>query len=278
VLFEDIVDGHTQVFVVGADGRGVRQVTRLTGQLKHPVSSPDGSRIAFERDLPGGDEVDVADAGGTHVHRVSRSLFAETPAFSPDGRQLAFGYGDGAHYGLALAPIAGGAVRKLTRHKARPETSGREFGDNNPRFTPDGHRIVFTRLSGDKSAIFVIGVDGRGLRRVTDGSRHEDAARVSPDGRLLAYGINATGTPGPGQAGEIFIENLRNHHATRFTRGFGSGTAGSFMGAWSPDGRSIAFASDRSGTWQIYVEPVDGSDATSVTPHATEAHHADWGP
>jgi Tol biopolymer transport system component len=142
-------------------------------------------------------------------------------------------------------------ARELTRHTLQPASSG-EVGDNNPRFMPDGRRIVFTRVVGHESAIYVIGVDGRGLRRLTRGSRHEDAGRVSPDGRYLAYGTNATGEPDPG---EIFVENLRTGRATRLTRGSGRGKAGSFMGAWSRDGRYIVFASDRSGSWQIYVEP-----------------------
>ena len=54
------------------------------------------------------------------------------------------------------------------------------------------------------------------------------------------------------------------------------GTVNNGADAWSPDGKQIAFVSNRSGTYQIYLMNADGTGIKPLT-RGTEAHYAAWG-
>ena len=54
------------------------------------------------------------------------------------------------------------------------------------------------------------------------------------------------------------------------------GTVNNGADSWSPDGAHIAFVSNRSGTYQIWVMDADGSNVVQLT-HGSEAHRAAWG-
>ena len=78
------------LFTIGANLRGVRQVTRGAGSDRQPVWAPDGRRIAFVRN---GDSLVVLDRGRTRV--VARAAGLSSPTWSSDGRRLAYA-ADGA--------------------------------------------------------------------------------------------------------------------------------------------------------------------------------------
>jgi len=116
-----------------------RKVTTLVsgGVNTFPVMSPDGRHIAY-RHMIGemNSEVFVADADGSHVHNLTNHpSFEGWPAWSPDGRRIAFAANRNSSYQIFVMDADGGNVRLVAN------TEGRATA---PKWAPDGSKIYFT--------------------------------------------------------------------------------------------------------------------------------------
>jgi TolB protein len=106
----------------------------------------------------------LADADGRGLRLLDGFGNEVTPAWSPDGTQLAFVryYADPDDSDLYIRDMRTGAVMRLT------STSG--VGEFNPTWSSDGRRIAFTRIIKGPGAIWTIAADGTGDEGVALGS------------------------------------------------------------------------------------------------------------
>jgi Tol biopolymer transport system component len=128
--------------------------------------------------------------------------------------------------------------------------------DYNPVWSRDGQWIVFTSERGGSADLYRVKPDGTGLHRLTADPAYEDQADLSPDGQKLVFvSTRADGTA------DLWIRDLGTDRETPLT----SGRGGDFRPAWSPDGRWIAFSSDRGtkvqrdggGQWWVHLQLAD---------------------
>ena len=159
--------GQAQVYVMAADGTGVRRLTNLYS-AKRAAWSPDGRRLAFDGrfyttlfDF----DIGIMRADGSHVRRVTRGPERDTmAAWSPDGRRLAFSRlrAENAEPDVWLVRPSGRDAHRLVRGSA-------------PTWSPDGRWIAFdshglyTHGPENAHAVYVMRSDGTAKRRLTRG-------------------------------------------------------------------------------------------------------------
>ncbi len=98
--------------------------------------------------------------------------------------------------------------------------------------------------------------------------------QISPDGAIVAYVVTEADIPGKTYHSAIWLAAADGSSERRFTHG----TAKDSSPRWSPDGRHLAFLSDRSDTQQLYVMPVDGGEPEKLTDLKNGVGEPTWSP
>jgi Tol biopolymer transport system component len=164
------------------------------------------------------------------------------PSLSPDGRTFVVGMQDGLVRNLWTGQVDGEPLTRLT------------FGNDDvfTLFSPDGKWIYFTSGRNGRYNIFRTRADGSGdAERVTDSPNAHRATSFSPDGRVLLFNeIDQSGNCDIMQIDDS--GTIKPFVKTQFSE---------LQGVFSPDGRWVAYASNESGRWQVYIQPYPGPGA-----------------
>jgi TolB protein len=287
--------GWGEIWVMRPDGSARRRLTRprparayAAGSVR-PAWSPDRTQIAFAAQMDTRvrnqrlTEIYVMRADGSHVRRLTRNEAVDSdPSWSPDGERIAFARltavgTEAARGGIFVMNANGGDEIQLT-HAAAPTF------DSAPAWSPKGSRIAFARVnlvSGfeqPRAAIDVVNPDGRGPRKLVDGGVEPD---WSPDGKRIAFTslrdrFGRTCFEECSPSGEIYVMAANGGDQRRLTRS----KADDRSPSWSPDGRSIAFVSDRSNPGghenEIYVMQDNGNNIRRITRNSVWDLDPDW--
>jgi len=235
-----------------------------------PALTPDGREMAFFGDQ-GGFFIDlfIADAEAGRVKRrlvkstlnknyESLRFINSSGSFSPDGRFFALAAKRRDRDDLVILDAKRG--REVQRIKVSLN------GLQTPTWSPDGKQLVFTGFDGGLSDLYVINRDGTGQRRLTSDKYADLHPAWSPDGKTIAFVTD--------RGSNTSFEDLRFGNLRIALYHLESGTI-ELLGhmeegkninpVWAPDGRSLAFVSDRTGISDIYLYDLDDSNIYQIT-------------
>jgi TolB protein len=289
------MDLHT-VLPDGSDERPLRATRRFEEEA---TWSPDGRRVAFAQSPPSGfpTEVWTTDAAGGDLRRVTAfGSIATAPSWLPSGDRLAFfttrdfpapgDDGPPPPAELYTVGVDGSAPQRLTRDR-RVQTD--------PVYSPDGRTVAYDqwREVRGRPGVFDMAIhlrDGDGsnprpLTRLT-GARDTYNPTWSPDGRSIVFEV---ARPRPGRDGgerqsdlAIIGADGSGERLLTDTRALESNPA------FSPDGRLVAFTSDRHRRrgprerggrhFELYTMAVDGTRVTRLTRNRVPDLKPNWQP
>ncbi|MCL5038054.1 MAG: S9 family peptidase [Chloroflexi bacterium] len=226
-----------QLWVMNIDGGNPLQLTFHGADKSCPTWSPDGGRIAYYSRQRGWDQIWTVSPEGGEPKRITEGPydnynsedFTRTIEWSPDSKYFVYTSWRGedlTNSDIYLIPSSGGKEVRITNVP-------KQF-DENPRFTPDGKRIVFISDRDGWYHIYIMDIDGGNVKQLTSGEFEDYFPEVSPDGKLVAFIRNVEGKwdicTVPVEGGEITPVSKRDgmHWIT----------------GWLPDSKWIVFGFD----------------------------------
>jgi Tol biopolymer transport system component len=256
----DYASGHV---LYSRDGRLTTQpfdekAVRLTGSptsvVEHLLFNADNGRTAFSESTNGvlayRTGVDVStvdlvwyDRTGQLFGTVGDTAAYFTPRLSPDGRRLAIARRDAAHTDLWIVDLDRGISTRLTA----------DSSDNRyPVWSPDGTQLFFESNRKGPGDLYVRQAAGAGPEELLYASPEDKfPTGVSPDGRLLLFDRITRGTKRR-ESSDIWALPLQGDRTPFPVVATPSNDANA---VFSPDGRWIAYESNESGRFQVYVQP-----------------------
>lgn len=245
---------------LGGPERRLIDVALHAGMDRRLDWSPDGKLLAIA-DRTATKECEISllsvDTGDNRilVSPPAGAICDNSPAFSPDGRRVVFVRWAGQAVGdLYDIPTVGGEATRLTFDNRQ---------NRGPVWTPDGQSIVFSSERDGGQALWRITGSGATPEKIMDArgssiipgvsrQKNSDESRLALEETVLDSNIWR-------------VEAGHSSGARSFPKRFIASTRQDVWPEYSPDGTKIAFASDRSGSWEIWVSDSEGANAAQLT-------------
>jgi Tol biopolymer transport system component/DNA-binding winged helix-turn-helix (wHTH) protein len=260
IAFHRVAKEGSGLFVIPSEGGSER---KLRGSN---ISLPGASRISWS---PDGKSLAFADSPATGGHRrlyllrpgTDESMQIEhneecqeetVPAFSPDGKHLAYlCFLSSGEYAVAVATSSGNTPRLIKKYR------GWAWG---LAWTVDSERLILCQFQmGDaRNSLFELTLAGTAVRPVWFGKdENPEWPVISAKGNRIAYDNLSGGDP------IILRRDLQNPQAPAVK--LITSSRAQLQPVYSPDGKHIAFGSNRGGAFEIWMTDSDGNNPVQLT-------------
>lgn len=269
--------GTYEVELVGLDGSCIvsgnnPQIVNMMPKKKVSITfevscSSGAEQIVFISDRSGSQDIYSMNVDGSNVRQLKG--YPGLPQLSPDGSKVLF-VAEGAIYTM---DSDGNNVQQITFVGEDVDVER----DQEPSWSADGTKIVFTRVNLDLSyAIFIVDAIGMNLTQLSGFGEYVGSPSISPDGSKVLFvrgeGIYA------GEGTKIYITDTGGSlHEEVFI----DYKETNFEPKWSPDGTKILFTSADlpNEARQIFVANVDGTIIEQLTFDTLLTKiHVNWSP
>ena len=244
----------------------VTPLTTYPGYEVAPSFSPSGDQVAFAWDGDNQDNFDIyvkLVGEGTPLRLTDDKAEDRSPAWSPDGRQIAFMRFGSQPEGAAdvmLAPPIGGPGRRLARIDSPLRIGGQWWSSLSLAWSPDGKHLAVVARDSPRApyGIFLLSVDTGEKRRLTQprvSTGLDLSPDFSPDGQKVAF-VRWTAS----SVAEIYVVRVTGGQPERVT------DLGAYIGglAWTSDGREIIFSAGLQAGGALYRIPASGGNPRQV--------------
>lgn len=239
-----------------SDGK-TKQLSR-GNRYETPAFSPDGKRIASSFMGENHSDLMILDSEGGKVLQLTKNWspasiqdqsWARKPAWSPDGKKIAFISDLGANdMSLFMIDAEGSTPRRMV--------TGVSFtgGVDWPTWAPNGKSVAYIRF--ENAPAYIESVDLTSFTTETLANAPEGAydPTISPDGLWLAYVIRVNGSH------DIYLKSLESEVVFRLTE-----TGASRAPCWSPDGKALAYLTNQNDCFDIQALKLDLAAAPLIS-------------
>jgi len=247
--------GTNDLFVIRPDGSAELQLTNTPENESFAGWSPDSKRILFSIQKADTSTLYSIDVDGKNQHPIA-TISGRNPVVSPDGRQLLYANGSWTEMRLLLSGLDGANPQQVNDGKSIAW---------NIHWSSDGKRFAFTGRSDPKSdiAVFVANADGSDVRQISHVPLQEGAGQWpvwTADGRQLAIQVNSRTQKNSAHIWIVDVASGEGRKLAAHNQEYLDETP-----SWFPDGKRIAFQSDRTGRMEVWIMNVDGTNPRQVT-------------
>jgi TolB protein len=218
-----------------------------------------GTKIAFVSSSTGFKEIYECDFDGRNIaHLTASKSISLTPAYSPDGRYIAWTDFTSGRPNLYIRNLGDNKTAAASRNGVSIDPGWR-----------NGSEVATTLSFEGDQEIYLIRMDGSVAQRVTRNRGIDVSPTFSPDGSRMAFVSSRNGPP------QIFVQDMNSGVARRLTFSGRYNTQPS----WSPAGDKIAYTTwENTGEINIFVINPDGTGLVKLTSRCRENESPSWSP